>query len=80
MTRPTGTLPARIVFRLLPCSSPYGYQAVTRGTFPIPAIHLGRKVVFARAHVRDLLAITDDELDRLLATQHSISDTTESSA
>ena len=60
------TIAARATFRLVGVSDPKGYASARDGTFPLPPIWLGRKLVFARALVRALLGLTDDELDVLL--------------
>lgn len=49
-------LPAAVTFRAYGMSSSTGYEAVRAGTFPIPPLHIGRKIVFRTADIRaDLL-------------------------
>ena len=61
------TIPVRTAFRLIHCSGPWGYKAIADGSFPLPVISIGRKLVVAKAKARDLLGLTDDELESLLA-------------
>jgi predicted DNA-binding transcriptional regulator AlpA len=49
------TVPIRAAFRELGVGKTSGYDAVRNGTFPLPVIRLGRRLVVARA-----------ELDRIL--------------
>jgi predicted DNA-binding transcriptional regulator AlpA len=49
------TVPIRVAFRELGVGKTSGYEAVRAGTFPLPVIRLGRRLVVARA-----------ELDRIL--------------
>lgn len=67
-TAAQGVLPAHQVFRLLNISRNAGYKAIRDGSFPIAAIRIGRKILFARAAVRELLGIDDDGFERLLGT------------
>lgn len=66
MNATSATVPVRTTFRLLHCSDPWGYKAIADGRFPLPVISIGRKLVVAKAKVRDLLGLTDAELDALL--------------
>ena len=67
MNTTSATVPARTTFRLIDCSDPWGYKAIADGSFPLPVISIGRKLVVAKAKIRDLLGLTDAELDALLS-------------
>jgi len=56
MSRPTpATMKAGELAEVLGCSPFCVYDMVKRGTCPVPAIHLGRKIVFPRLAVERLL-------------------------
>jgi len=67
-TAAKGVLPAHQVFQLLNISRNAGYKAIRDGSFPIAAIRIGSKILFARAAVRELLGIDDDGVESLLGT------------
>ena len=59
------------VLGLIGGSTTWAYRAIKDGTFPINHISIGRKIVFARSAVRELLGVVDDELGRLLGEAES---------
>ena len=61
------------VLGLIGGSSTWAYRAINDGTFPLRHISIGRKIVFVRSTVRELLGVDDDELRRLLGEPESAS-------
>lgn len=61
------TVPIKIAAPLVGQHVKTAYEHIAAGSFPVPVLHLGSRIVVPKARLADYFGVTLDELERRIA-------------